>query len=70
MIKWRRARKDRTRPELDRQLAEAEKERSEVAALRPESERLERRMTQHLKQNHFAERLLAEAMHVRRGRSA
>jgi hypothetical protein len=46
-------------PELDERITRAQEERAEVRAMRPETERLARRMDRHLAENHFAERITA-----------
>jgi hypothetical protein len=54
--------------ELDQRIHDAEQQKAEVEAMRPETRRLEKRLVKHERDNHFAERfekaLLARRRHA------
>lgn len=56
--------------ELDNRVQEAERERDEVVAMRPETDRIARSMNQHITRNHFGDRIEAAFRSAGRGRHA
>lgn len=56
--------------QLDASLEAARRERDEVAALRPETERIGQQARAHLQQNHFAERIVLGILSTERGKHA
>lgn len=56
--------------ELDRRVEQAQADLAEVRAMRPESERLGRRMNDLNRRNHLAERVVSEWAQTWKGRPA
>lgn len=56
--------------ELDNRVQEAKRERDEVAAMRPETNRIARSMDDHITKNHFGDRIEAAFRAAGRGRPA
>lgn len=67
---WKRTQRPDRLERATEQLAEAQQQRDEIAAMRPETERLAKRNAEHLRDNHFAERFAAGVLATQRGRHA